>query len=191
LIVHKFSQICIKKFLKFWGYQICPYFYLPLMDLGHFMIFYQTNVAKPIWDSCCHLTVQTGSWLPSFPFNSSATTFVYNCFTTFFNYLRPEHQTTFLCLNILSLDLINQFWTGLKNISFIKTQLYEIVRTSMVHFLFTWTCLFDKYEYIHSNASLWKQTRGQWLDASFFSFLTSTIEAWMGRRYKFFDSVPE
>jgi hypothetical protein len=63
LIVFKFSQTYIKKFIKFSEFQICAYFSLALVvvEFLAIVIFDQIKVARHIWEQYCQLMAETGS----------------------------------------------------------------------------------------------------------------------------------
>ncbi len=72
---------------------------------------------------CIKFAIKNCQWFPP-ALSSMATTFVHFCFNPLFNNL--DIKPLYLRINILYFDVINLYWTGLKHVSFIKTQLCEV-----------------------------------------------------------------
>ncbi len=67
LLFLNFVKHTSKNVLKFYEFQMCADFFSSLSGcwvFSNLVIFHQIKVAKQIWEPCCHLAAETGSWFP-------------------------------------------------------------------------------------------------------------------------------
>ncbi len=60
-----FLKLIKQTFLKFLGFQICAYCFASFSGfwtISNFVIFHKIKIPNCIWDQCCHLVAETGSW---------------------------------------------------------------------------------------------------------------------------------